>query len=259
MNQRRRQAWWAVGILLGAFALGCGGDVERRPVAKIGPGLKTLPGGTLRLEDEEAAPPAATAAEPQSHPPRAPIYDEKADARAQIAAALETARQENKRVLVEFGGNWCGWCYKLYDVFHNDPEVAPLVRDACNGSIRRRRHPAARPLRQRRSTGHGYFALGDSARLPRSRWSPRPPFRSAGLSASRIIPNSNTVSCGRLWLCWSVPSGRCSRIIRKMRRACAICPDGKRRSLSRHFPIPCRRALKIGSRLLSSGSRLLRA
>ncbi len=129
MNQRRRQAWWAVGILLGAFALGCGGDVERRPVAKMGPGLKTLPGGTLRLEDEAAAPPAATAAEPQSHTPRAPIYDDKADARAQIATALEIARRDNKRVLVEFGGNWCGWCYKLYDVFHNDPDVAPLVRD----------------------------------------------------------------------------------------------------------------------------------
>jgi hypothetical protein len=39
---------------------------------------------------------------------RPPIYNEKADAKADIAAALKLANRENKRVLLKFGGNWCG-------------------------------------------------------------------------------------------------------------------------------------------------------
>src|SRR5262245_41667101 len=48
---------------------------------------------------------------------REPIYDEQADAKAQIGAALTKAKRHNTRVLIMFGGNWCGWCYKLHDVF----------------------------------------------------------------------------------------------------------------------------------------------
>jgi thiol-disulfide isomerase/thioredoxin len=59
---------------------------------------------------------------------RAPIYDEKADARADIQTALQRAMYDNKRVLVKFGGNWCGWCFKLHDLFHENPEIAALLR-----------------------------------------------------------------------------------------------------------------------------------
>ncbi len=52
------------------------------------------------------------------------IYDEKADAEADIAAAVARAKKENKRVLVMYGGNWCGWCYKLHDVFKKNRDVA---------------------------------------------------------------------------------------------------------------------------------------
>jgi thiol-disulfide isomerase/thioredoxin len=27
-----------------------------------------------------------------------------------------------------FGGNWCGWCYKLHDVFEKNPETAAPLR-----------------------------------------------------------------------------------------------------------------------------------
>lgn len=30
-------------------------------------------------------------------------------------------------MLIEWGGNWCGWCHKLHNVFKNDPLVAPIV------------------------------------------------------------------------------------------------------------------------------------
>ena len=69
------------------------------------------------------------AEEPPKKPSRTPIYEEKANGKELIAAALERARLEHKRVLVEWGGNWCGWCYKLHDVFHKDPLVLPIVHE----------------------------------------------------------------------------------------------------------------------------------
>jgi thioredoxin-related protein len=59
---------------------------------------------------------------------REPIYNEAADARADIKSALERAKYDHKRVLVKFGGNWCGWCFKLHDVLQKHPDVAPLLR-----------------------------------------------------------------------------------------------------------------------------------
>lgn len=52
-----------------------------------------------------------------------PLYDEKADAKALIAEAVKKASADNKRVLVMFGGNWCGWCHKLHATFESDPQV----------------------------------------------------------------------------------------------------------------------------------------
>jgi thiol-disulfide isomerase/thioredoxin len=60
---------------------------------------------------------------------RNPIYDENADARADIAAAVHRAAVENKRVLVKFGGNWCGWCFKLHDLFHENRDIATILRN----------------------------------------------------------------------------------------------------------------------------------
>lgn len=40
-------------------------------------------------------------------------YDEDADAHAQVAAALAAAKLDGKRVLLDFGGNWCLDCKVL--------------------------------------------------------------------------------------------------------------------------------------------------
>lgn len=58
---------------------------------------------------------------------REPIYDVEADGKQLIAAAVKRAKAEHRRVLVEWGGNWCGWCYKLHDVFKHDELVSPIV------------------------------------------------------------------------------------------------------------------------------------
>ena len=53
-----------------------------------------------------------------------PVYDEKADAKADIAAALAKAKKENRRVLIQWGGNWCPWCIKLNNAMKGDKTLA---------------------------------------------------------------------------------------------------------------------------------------
>jgi thioredoxin-related protein len=84
------------------------------PLAKVSTPVATAEPATTEVTQD--AKPAAQPAKPK----RQPIYDEKADAKALIAAAVNRARIEHKRVLIEWGGNWCGWCYKLHDMFKWD-------------------------------------------------------------------------------------------------------------------------------------------
>jgi thiol:disulfide interchange protein len=49
------------------------------------------------------------------------IYDENADAKAEIRDALATAAREHKHVILDFGGNWCGDCQVLDIYFHRAP------------------------------------------------------------------------------------------------------------------------------------------
>lgn len=55
---------------------------------------------------------------------KAQVYDEAADTRADIAAAVARARKENKRVLVQWGANWCVWCIRLHDLYQSDARIA---------------------------------------------------------------------------------------------------------------------------------------
>jgi len=55
--------------------------------------------------------------------PAPKVYDENADAKQQIADALAKARKENRRVLLQWGGNWCGWCIKLHELGRADKDI----------------------------------------------------------------------------------------------------------------------------------------
>ena len=48
------------------------------------------------------------------------IYPDPGRARADLASALRTASATHKRVLLDFGGNWCGDCQVLDIYFHNE-------------------------------------------------------------------------------------------------------------------------------------------
>jgi thioredoxin 1 len=54
------------------------------------------------------------------------IYNETADAHAEIKEALQKARAEHKRVIVVFGANWCFDCHVLDEAFHR-PELASII------------------------------------------------------------------------------------------------------------------------------------
>lgn len=56
----------------------------------------------------------------QARPAGHDIYPEPNQARDDIAAALKTAAATHRRVLLDFGGNWCGDCQVLNLYFHDD-------------------------------------------------------------------------------------------------------------------------------------------
>jgi len=54
------------------------------------------------------------------------IYPAPEQAPADLAAGLKTAAAEHKRVLLDFGGNWCGDCQVL-DIYFHDPANKPIL------------------------------------------------------------------------------------------------------------------------------------
>ena len=56
------------------------------------------------------------------------VYDESADGSKQLTDALVVAKKENKRVLLQFGANWCIWCHRLHRFFETDKAVSRKLR-----------------------------------------------------------------------------------------------------------------------------------
>ena len=59
---------------------------------------------------------------------RTKIYDESLDGSKQIADALKVAKKENKRVLLQFGANWCGWCHLLHNLFKSNEDISKRLK-----------------------------------------------------------------------------------------------------------------------------------
>ena len=56
------------------------------------------------------------------------IYSETANPKTDIAAGLAQARREHKRVILDFGGDWCGDCQALDIYFHQAPNADLLEK-----------------------------------------------------------------------------------------------------------------------------------
>jgi len=48
---------------------------------------------------------------------RPPLFDPTADPGADLEAAIQEAMTSGRRIILDVGGNWCGWCYLLHDYF----------------------------------------------------------------------------------------------------------------------------------------------
>ena len=54
------------------------------------------------------------------------IYPHPSQAKADLAAALKTASANHKRILLDFGGDWCGDCQVL-DLYFHDATNRPIL------------------------------------------------------------------------------------------------------------------------------------
>lgn len=127
------------GIAVAACALalalaGCGGGsaataTSSLPTAGASGGTAASAGATSTASSSPSLPatsgPAAAGSAQATHPD-GQVYDETRDAKADVNAALALARTDGKRVLVDFGANWCPDCLVL-DRLYRSATVAPLL------------------------------------------------------------------------------------------------------------------------------------
>ena len=57
------------------------------------------------------------------------LYNPKANVAKDIEALLAKAKEKNKHVLLQVGGNWCVWCYRLNAFVQTDTLLKKMVKD----------------------------------------------------------------------------------------------------------------------------------
>jgi len=55
------------------------------------------------------------------------LYHPKADAKREIALAVAKARAQNKHILIQAGGNWCGWCIEFNRFVTSDTALHSII------------------------------------------------------------------------------------------------------------------------------------
>lgn len=56
------------------------------------------------------------------------LYDINADPVQQFEKAVKEAKETNKHVMLQIGGNWCSWCIRFHDFYENDVELDSLLK-----------------------------------------------------------------------------------------------------------------------------------
>ena len=113
----------AAGKVTGAFFEGEWHDQAERAIGGGGRGVLCAMGawwGSVNVQGQATPVPATKPAEKE----KIAIYDEKADGRELIKAALARAKKENHSVLIQWGGNWCGWCVALHKLYEKDAAIS---------------------------------------------------------------------------------------------------------------------------------------
>jgi len=117
-SSSRRRIWFFLGLAAAGVYCAC-----------LVTGCKARQSETIPATP--ASPPKPLARQPVTAVPavKRHIYPADGDPKAEIALALKRARRERKRVILEFGGDWCGDCQVLDLYLHQSPNAEILAKD----------------------------------------------------------------------------------------------------------------------------------
>ena len=62
-------------------------------------------------------------------PSAPPSFDPARDPQRDVWAAIDVARSQHKRILLDVGGEWCGWCHLLDRTLAGDPVLSRYLAD----------------------------------------------------------------------------------------------------------------------------------
>ncbi len=57
------------------------------------------------------------------------VYDPKRKPTEDLATTVKQATARNRRILLQVGGNWCGWCRTMSRYFHENDTVAAALAE----------------------------------------------------------------------------------------------------------------------------------
>lgn len=57
------------------------------------------------------------------------LYDTDAIPSDQFQKAIKEAKQYDKHIMVQIGGNWCPWCFRFHDFHTKNPELDSILNE----------------------------------------------------------------------------------------------------------------------------------
>ena len=57
------------------------------------------------------------------------LYTPEADAKSDISMAIENANKADKNVMIQVGGNWCGWCIEFHRFVKEDSLLSATLKN----------------------------------------------------------------------------------------------------------------------------------
>lgn len=83
--------------------------------------------GSFSIFAQKITPPLKTAGQKaETKTQQREKFDPKRNAAVDLQAAIEKAQKENKRIILDVGGEWCVWCIWMDNYFIKNPELAKL-------------------------------------------------------------------------------------------------------------------------------------
>jgi thioredoxin 1 len=120
----------SVGVVVVVLAAACtGGGAAGASVPASTPAPTRAAPLATPLATATRPPPSAAAPSPAPSRASTALYDPTANARADVEAALAAAKADGKRVLIDFGADWCPDCHSL-SAFMDGPAGRALIEPA---------------------------------------------------------------------------------------------------------------------------------